>query len=153
MKQKPRESSPGGTLYVASAAEYPVSSTMTGWFLRLKQGALHEPHWHPNASELHYVVKGQRAHDHVRHRQAPGGREVGPGECAYVPQGCGHTVQNIGSEPAEVVGVLNSGVYSESSLSAWLVNAPRHLLANNFGLPEASIAAMGAESSIIAEAG
>jgi oxalate decarboxylase len=75
--------------------------------------------------------------------------EIGPGECAYVPQGCGHTVQNIGNEQAEVVGVLNSGVYSESSLSAWLINAPRHLLANNFGLPEARVAKFRNERSPI----
>ena len=52
-----------------------------------------------------------------------------------------HSLQNIGAEQAEVAGVLNSGTYSESTLSDWLVNAPRHLLANNYGLPEARIAA------------
>jgi oxalate decarboxylase len=76
--------------------------------------------------------------------------EVGPGECAYVPQGCGHSLQNVGSEQANVVGVLNSGVYSESSLSAWLINAPPHLLANNFGLPHASVAKFNKRSPIVA---
>ena len=120
---------------------------MTGWFLRLKQGALHEPHWHANASELHYVVKGQVRMTMFGADKRLAVADIGPGECAYVPQSCGHTVQNIGSEPAEVVGVLNSGVYSESSLSAWLGNAPRHLLANNFGLPEAGVAKFRHEHS------
>lgn len=153
LKQKPRESSPGGTLYVASAAEYPMSSTMTGWFLQLKPGALHKPHWHAHASELHYVVKGRVRMTLFGTDKRMAVSEVGPGECAYVPQGCGHTVQNIGTEPAEIVGVLNSGVYGESSLSDWLAGAPRHLLANNFGLPEASITPMGDRKSIIAGAG
>jgi oxalate decarboxylase len=153
LKQKPRETSPGGTLYVASAAEYPVSSTMSSWFLQLKPGALHKPHWHANASELHYVVKGRVRMSLFGTDKRMAVSEVGPGDCDYIPQGCGHTVHNIGTEQAEVVGVLNSGIYSESALSDWLTNAPRHLLANNFGLPEASIAAMGGRSSIIAEAG
>ena len=152
LKQKPRESSPGGVFYVAAATEYPVSSTMSSWFLQLKPGALHKPHWHSNASELHYVVKG-----HVRMTMFGADKrmavsDVGPGECAYVPQGCGHSLQNIGAKQAEVAGVLNSGTYSESTLSDWLVNAPRHLLANNYGLPEARIAAVATSRSVIAGA-
>src|SRR5262249_52772401 len=123
LKQKPRESSPGGTLYVASAAAYPVSWPMTGWFLQLKPGALHKPHWHAHASELHYVVKGRVRMTLFGTDKRMAASEVGPGECAYVPQGCGHTVQNIGTEQAEIVGVVNSGVYGASSLSDWLRGA------------------------------
>jgi oxalate decarboxylase len=39
-----------------------------------------------------------------------------------------------------VVGVLDSPVYRESSLSDWLAKAPHHLLANNLGLSEKAIA-------------
>src|SRR5215468_9506146 len=85
LKQKPRESSPGGTLYVGSAAEYPMSSTMTGWFLQLKPGALHKPHWHAHASELHYVVKGRVRMTLFGTDKRMAVSEVGPGECAYVP--------------------------------------------------------------------
>jgi oxalate decarboxylase len=115
----------------------------------LKKGALHEPHWHPNASELHYVVKGRVRMTLFGNDKRMAVAEIGPGECAYVPQGCGHTVQNIGNEQADVVGVLNSGSYSECSLSAWLINAPRHLLANNFSLPEERVAKFRNERSPI----
>ena len=152
LKQKPRESSAGGTFYVASATEYPVSS-MSSWFLQLKPGAMHKPHWHATASELHYVVKGRVRMTLFGTDKRMAVSEAGAGECAYVPQGCGHTVQNIGNEQADVVGVLNNSVYSESSLSDWLANAPRHLLANNFGLSEAAVAKFGGERSVIAAAG
>lgn len=52
----------------------------------------------------------------------------------------GHSIQNIGSENAEIVGVLDSGTYHESYLSDWPAKAPRHLLANNFGIPEKDVA-------------
>ena len=38
MAQKPRIATAGGTLHVASAKEFPVSSTMTGMVLKLKGG-------------------------------------------------------------------------------------------------------------------
>jgi oxalate decarboxylase len=59
MAQKPRVSSPGGTIHVASAREYPISTTITGVVTRLQAGAMHAPHWHPNANEWHYVARGR----------------------------------------------------------------------------------------------
>src|ERR1700730_3290401 len=51
MAQKPKVSTPGGTLHVASAKEFPVATTMTGMVLKLRRGAMHEPHWHVDANE------------------------------------------------------------------------------------------------------
>ena len=62
--------------------------------------------------------------------------EISPGECAYIPRNCGHAIQNIGTEDCELVGVLDSPRYEEATLSDWIKRAPRHLLANNLGLPE-----------------
>src|SRR5262249_41232241 len=71
------------------------------------------------------------------------------GDCAYIPRGCGHSIQNIGSDDAEIVGVLDSGIYRESTLSDWLAKAPRHLLANNFGIPEKAVANFGRKRMVI----
>jgi oxalate decarboxylase len=62
--------------------------------------------------------------------------ELSAGDCAYIPRGCGHSVQNIGTEDCEIVGALDNGVYSEALLSDWIAKVPRQLLANNLGLPE-----------------
>ncbi len=139
MAQKPRVSTSGGALYVASAKEFPMSTTLTGIFLKLKHGAMHEPHWHTDANEWHYVLKGRTRVTLFAPDKRVAVAELSPGECAYVPRNCGHSIQNIGSEDAEIVGVLDSGTYHESSLSDWLAKAPRHLLANNFGVPEEAV--------------
>src|SRR6266481_5184212 len=140
MAQKPRVSTPGGTLHVASAKEFPMSTTLTGMVLKLKRGAMHEPHWHADASEWHYVLKGRTRVTLFAADKRVAVAELSPGECAYIPRGCGHSIQNVGPEDAEIVGVLDSGTYHESSLSEWLAKAPRHLLANNFGVPEKDVA-------------
>jgi oxalate decarboxylase len=148
--QKPRVSTPGGALYVASVREFPVSTTMTGMVLKLKRGAMHEPHWHTNANEWHYVLKGRTRVVLFAFDKRVAVAELSPGECAYIPRNCGHSVQNIGTEDAEIVGVLDSGNYHESSLSDWLARAPRHLLANNFGMPEKAVANFGRKRMVIA---
>jgi oxalate decarboxylase len=140
MAQKPRVSSAGGAFYVASSKEFPMSSTMSGMVLKLKRGAMHEPHWHADANEWHYVLKGRTRVTLFAPDKRVAVSELSSGDCAYIPRNCGHSIQNIGTEDAEIVGVLDSGTYHESSLSDWLAKAPRHLLANNFGIPEQAVA-------------
>jgi oxalate decarboxylase len=149
MAQKPRVSTAGGALYVASSKEFPMSTTLTGMLLKLKHGAMHEPHWHADANEWHYVLKGRTRVTLFAADKRVAVAELSPGECAYIPRGCGHSIENVGAEDAEMVGVLDSGTYRESSLSDWLAKAPRHLLANNFGIPEKAVANFSKKRMVI----
>jgi oxalate decarboxylase len=152
MAQQPRVSTAGGALYIASAKEFPMSTTLTGMVLKLKRGAMHEPHWHPDANEWHYVLKGRTRVALFAPDKRVATAELAPGDCAYIPRNCGHSIENIGAEGAEIVGVLDSSTYQESSLSHWLAKAPRHLLANNFGIPETSIPNFGSKPMVISAA-
>jgi oxalate decarboxylase len=138
--QKPRINGPGGAFYVASSREFPLSTTMTGTLLRLRPGAMHEPHWHVDANEWLYALKGRTRVTLFAPDKRLAVAELSAGDCAYVPRNCGHSVQNIGTEDAEIIGVLDNAGYRESSLSDWLAKAPRHLLANNFGVAETAVA-------------
>ena len=83
---------PGGTLRVVSEVEFPISSTMTGGMLQIKPGGMRELHWHPNADEWQYYLKG-RARMTVF---GSGGRarteDFAAGDVGYVPQGFGHYI-------------------------------------------------------------
>src|ERR1700712_4533742 len=126
-----------------------MSSGMTRTLLRLQPGALHEPHWHPNASEWHYVSRGRTRVTLFAPDKRLSTADLSAGDCAYLPRGCGHTVQNIGSEVCEVIGVLDSGSYQETSLSDWVQRVPAHLLANNLGLPDEAFAKLSRKTSVI----
>jgi oxalate decarboxylase len=152
MTQKPRVSTPGGTLHVASSKEFPMSTTLTGIVLKLKRGAMYEPHWHPDANEWHYVLKGRTRVTLFAPDKRVATAELGAGDCAYIPRNAGHSIQSIGSEDAEIVGVLDSPVYREGSLSDWLAKAPHHLLTNNLGLSEKAIAGFNKKRMVIVPA-
>ena len=126
-----------------------MSTTLTGMLLKLKHGAMHEPHWHTDANEWHYVLRGRTRVTLFANDKRVAVAELSPGECAYIPRNCGHSIQNIGAEDAEIVGVPDSGTYHESSLSDWLAKAPRHLLANNFGIPEKAVANFSKKRMVI----
>ena len=139
MAQKPRVHTTGGTFHLASAREFPVSTTITGWFMKLQPRAMHKPHWHPNANEWHYVAKGRIQVSLFAADKRLAVAEVSAGEGAYVPRGAGHLIQNIGAEECEIVGMLDNGTYEESTLVDWMAKAPGHVIANNLGLSEAAL--------------
>jgi oxalate decarboxylase len=85
MAQKPKVSTAGGALYVASAKEFPLSTTLTGMVLKLKPGAMHDPHWHTDANEWHYVLKGHTRITLFAPDKRVAVAELSPGECAYIP--------------------------------------------------------------------
>ena len=68
--------------------------------------------------------------------------ELAPGDCAYLPRAMGHTVENIGTEPCQFVGVHDTASYAECSLSQWLSTVPAHLIAANLGLTETEVASL-----------
>ena len=126
---------PGGTLHVASARVFPRSGAMSAAVMRLQPGAVHEPHWHPNASEWHCLARGRTRVTLFGADKHLATADMQAGDCAFVPQGWGHSVQNTGTEPCEVVGVLDAGAYQESSPTEWVAGVPPHVLANTLALP------------------
>ncbi len=119
-----------------SAAEFPISTTITGALLIIEPGALRELHWHPNAAEWQFYLKGSGrmtvfgSHGRVRTD------EFSAGDVGYVPQGYGHYIENTGSDTLEVVLALNNATYSPRG--RW--RTPDLLLATNFGVPESVFA-------------
>jgi oxalate decarboxylase len=135
LQQQPTHVFPGGSLYLATAKEFPVSQGMSGGLMTIKPGALRELHWHPNANEWHYYLRGQAQIALF----GSGGRgkvaDFKPGDVAYLPAGYGHAIRNTGTEDLEIVITFDSGHYEEISLTDWMAASPAYLLANNFGVP------------------
>jgi oxalate decarboxylase len=151
LKTSPAVVLPGGTIHVASAAEFPASAVMTGQLVRLAPSAMQELHWHPEASEIHYVISGRLRITMLSPDKHLAVAELAPGDCAYVPLGCGHMVQSFGDEPAEYVAVLNSGRQQTATLSDWVAHAPAHLLANNLRVDASKMPAFRGRLPIIAK--
>ena len=108
--------------------------------MKLQPGAMHKPHWHPNANEWHYVAKGRVQMMLFAVDKRLAAAELSVGEGAYVPRGSGHLIQNIGAEECELIGMLDNGTYEESTLADWMAKAPNHVIANNLGLSDTALA-------------
>jgi oxalate decarboxylase len=90
--------SKGGTVILANAYSFPILSGLSCYSLVLKKGGIREPHWHPNAAELDYVIKGKARMTIF----SPGGDidtfEVGSDQIVFIPTAYFHYIENIGDE-------------------------------------------------------
>jgi oxalate decarboxylase len=57
------------------------------------------------------------------------------GDVGYIPQGYGHSIENVGAKPCRVLIGFNTGVYEAIDLSQWIAGNPLDVLATNFGKP------------------
>lgn len=131
---------PGGEERIVSSREFPIQKTVTGVIQDLRPGALRELHWHPNADEWQYYISGRSrvtifgAHGRVETE------EFRPGQIAFIKQGFGHFVEQVGDEPTSILILFNSPVYEEISLAEWLGANPPALVADNFGFSAEQVA-------------
>ena len=54
------------------------------------------------------------------------------GDVGYIPQGFGHSIENVGKQRARILIVFNSGHYQTIDLSQWIAGNPTDVLATNF---------------------
>lgn len=133
---------PGGEERIVDSHDFPMSKTIVGSIMDLKPGALRELHWHPNADEWQYYIGGRArvgifgAHGRSRVE------EFGPGQVAFIKQGFGHYIEQVGSEPTRILITFPAAEYQEISLSTWLANNPAQLIEDNFGIAAEEVARM-----------
>ena len=133
----------GGWAKEATVAEFPVSEKLAGVLMSLAPGGLRELHWHANAAEWAYMIKGQCR---VTTIDPNGHSEIvdfGPGDVWYFPRGHGHSIQSIGREDCLFVLVFDNGYFSEFgtfSISDWIGHTPPEVLAKEFGVPAQTFA-------------
>lgn len=95
----PQIQTPGGTVAKANTNSFPIlnGSNLSLFSLIMEPDGIREPHWHPNASELGYVLDGLARLIVLN----PGGNvdtfEVGPGDIYFVPTGFFHYIENLDS--------------------------------------------------------
>ena len=133
--QEPHGVYNGGREWRVDASRFPISTTVTGVILDLDPGALRELHWHPNADEWQYIMEGRVAvtlfGSHGRFRV----ETLEKGDAGYIPQGYGHSIENVGNTPARILIGFNSGNYEAINLSQWIAGNPADVLAVNFAQP------------------
>jgi oxalate decarboxylase len=136
----PNKKTKGGTVQIADSRNFRVSTTIAAALVTLEPGGLRELHWHPNADEWQYYIKGEARMTVFNTGPRAQTADFRAGDLGYVKKSLGHYVQNTGNTELQFLEIFKADRYAEVSLSQWLSHAPPELVAAHLNIDPAVIA-------------
>jgi oxalate decarboxylase len=131
----------GGRTLV-SAAELPILRGISLASLYVEPGAFREPHWHANASELGYCVRGELLVTILADPNRHSAFTISPGQMFFVPSGALHAIENVGAERAELVVAFSAESPQDFGLSGSVGMLTPNVIGNAWDLPGSALAGM-----------
>jgi oxalate decarboxylase len=133
---------PGGQIRVTDSRNFTISERIAAALVEIEPGGMRELHWHPNADEWQYYLKGQGRMTVF----ASGGKartfDYQAGDVGAVPFAMGHYIQNTGDEPLVFLEMFRSDHYADISLAQWMGVLPPELVKAHLNLSDKTIAAL-----------
>lgn len=99
----PQNQSEGGYRINANKKNFPALQNMSFYKLILQIKSIREPHWHANADELGYCLKGDLLISLYGNKNVKETFIVKKGQAFFIPSGALHSIENIGNETADII--------------------------------------------------
>jgi oxalate decarboxylase len=131
---KPQKVTRGGEVRIVDTRNFPVSKTIAAAQLTIKPGGLRELHWHPNADEWQYYIKGKGRMTVFNTGPAAATADFQAGDIGYVKKGFGHYILNTGDTDLVVMEIFKSDRFQEVSLAQWLACTPPEMVAAHLNM-------------------
>jgi oxalate decarboxylase len=128
-----------GKVQIADSTNFKVSTTIAASLITMQPGALRQMHWHPNADEWQYYIKGKARMGAFNTGPNVLTMDFNPGDIGYIKRNYGHYVQNVGDTELQFFAVFRTSQYEEMSLSDWLRHSPPEMVAQHLNVDEATI--------------
>lgn len=130
----PQIESKGGSARIANNKSFPALEHLALFSLRITKNGVREPHWHPDASELNYVIEGKARLTVF----SPGGKkdtfDLLPGQGSIIPEGYFHHIENIGNTELHMAVYFNNAAPDDIGLSGALSAYSKEVLASLFSV-------------------
>lgn len=131
---KPQEVYAGGARTRATKSNFPELDGMSFYRLSLQPNGIREPHWHANADELGYCLKGKLLISFYATNNYKQSFIVGQGEAFFIPSGTLHAVENIGEEIADLILQFSHEEPEDFGLSSMFGMFSDAVLGNTWGV-------------------
>jgi oxalate decarboxylase len=139
----------GGQIRIADSRNFTVSKRIAAALVEVEPGGMRELHWHPNADEWQYYLKGQGRMTVF----ASGGKartfDFQAGDVGAVPFAMGHYIENTGDEPLVFFEMFRSDHFADVSLSQWMGVLPPELVKAHLNLDDTTIHELPRTKSIV----
>ncbi|MHC2017688.1 cupin domain-containing protein [Methylobacterium sp. CM6247] len=130
----------GGTVQIADSHNFKASTTVAAALVTVKPGGMREMHWHPNADEWQYYIKGTGQMTVFKTGPNSVTTNFNPGDIGYIQKNFGHYIKNVGTGDLMFLEVFRTSEYQDISLSDWLSHTPKEMVSAHLNLPADMIA-------------
>jgi oxalate decarboxylase family bicupin protein len=128
LEQTPINST-GGLVRITDSSNFPISKTVAAAHLIIEPGGIREQHWHPNAAEWSFFIKGRARITVFGSSDTARTFDYGAGDVGIVPQNMGHYVENLSEdEPLEMLEIFRADRFRDFSLFQWLGETPKKMI-------------------------
>jgi oxalate decarboxylase len=142
----------GGTVTNVRGKEFARLDGICFLPLYVEARGVREPHWHPNAAELIYIVSGEAEIGLVGPDDVRETFTIGPGDLAFFPMNWFHYVASSGTEPLDSIVYLSHAAPTRIDLSDMVAFLPREVTAASVGLETTAFNALPDRPGIVVAA-
>lgn len=126
LEQEPLNSTTGGgQVRITDSRNFPISKTVSAAHAIIEPGAIREMHWHPNADEWSFFIRGRARVTIFAAEGSARTFDYLPGDVGVIPRNMGHFVENIGDEPIEMLEIFRADEFRDISLFQWMGETPQ----------------------------
>lgn len=130
----------GGQVQIADSRNFKISEAIAAALVTVHPGGLRELHWHPNADEWQYYIKGKGRVTVFDTGPKAATADFNAGDIGYVKKGLGHYVQNVGDTDLIFLEVFKADHFAEVSLSDWLTHTPPEMVMQTLNISAETLA-------------
>ena len=119
----------GGRVRITDSTNFPISKTVAAAHLDIDPGAMREMHWHPNADEWSFVIRGRARVTVFAAKGNARTFDFTAGDVGIVPRNMGHFIENLSDdEPLEMLEIFRGDKFQDFSLFQWMGETPQRLV-------------------------
>jgi oxalate decarboxylase len=149
MEMPPTKRTKSGEVRIVDSSNFKVSTTAMA-MVTIHPGGLRELHWHPNADEWQYYIRGKGRMTVVATGNKARTMDFQEGDVGYVQKSLLHYVENTGDTDLvflEMFGKVDR--YQDLSFSEWLAHTPPELVMAHLNIDKATFATIPKNGGVI----
>lgn len=136
---KPQFSNEFGSKTLINKSNLPILERLSIYRLVISEGCFRKPHWHANADELAYCLKGEALVTIFSSGNQHSQFTIAQGEMFFVSSGSLHAIENTGQGAAEFLLSFSHEMPEDFGLSGFAGCLSPAVLGNTWGLPVGKI--------------
>jgi len=134
-RSQPVHENSGGRIQIADSGNFKISKTVATALVTVEPGSMRELHWHPNADEWQYYLRGSARMTVFNTGPHANTTDFRAGDVGVVRRNLGHYVENTGDDVLQFLEVFRSDRYEEVSLANWIAHLPPALVSQHLNIP------------------